>query len=344
MKFECTPNVPIYLDFFANSEFEAKTEKTIWQNKTSDNSLCFINPNVKYKNKASVVCSKLEEVFNIDNKHLFECKFKMAISGDGQEVKRIGVLHSSSLAALLLFYSISDEKPLSCYLSDGNHYTFVDSFFEVKTNVKDSHYSNMDVVLIGANDFNQKVIFFLECKFSEYLSTGMCNDISLDAYEETYRDLGLLCDNAIKNLIITPGKGKNNVDCLQIRSNKQHYCNGIKQIISHFIGLTNFAENGNSAFDEKQKNQHFFSALTELHDEGAQILLGEVLFEFNEKVDKKDEEGNSKLDNYKSIYGQLSKILNSHSNRIIVLPQIHTYRELLTNFSIEPSIRKFYQL
>lgn len=343
MKFEITPQNPIYSEFFANSEFEAKTEQTLWKNNPSMNSLCFINPNAKFKDEALNVCSKLEKVFNIEEKELFEDKFKMAISGDGQEVKRIGVLHSSSLAALLMFYSISKEKPLSCHLSDKKHYTFTESYYEVKTNVKDSHYSNMDVVLVGTNDYNENVILFLECKFSEYLSTGMCNDISLDAYEDKYKDLGLLCENAIEDIIIIKGKGKDNVDCLQIKSNKQHYCNGIKQMISHFIGVTNFTNKGISSFDIKQKNQCFVSRLSKLHDDGALVLLGEVLFEFNDKIDKRDKEGKTKLDNYKCIYEHLAEMLNSHSDRVFTLPHVHTYKELLKDFSLELGIKKFYQ-
>lgn len=344
MKFNCTPQNPIYSVFFANSDFEAKTEKTVWRGQPSKNSLCFINPKVKYKGETHNVCSKLEEVFNIEEKTLFEQKFEMAISGDGQEVKRIGVLHSSSLAALLMFYSINKERPLSCFLSDKKHYSFTESYYEVKTNVKDSHYSNMDVVLVGTNDSNEKVILFLECKFSEYLTTGMCNDISLDAYEGKYHELGLLRENAIKDLNIVKDKGTDGVDCLQIKSNKQHYCHGIKQMISHFIGVTNFTEKGNSAFDIKQTNQCFVSTLTKLLHEGARVLLGEVLFEFNDKVDKGDKEGNSKFNNYKCLYEQLSYILNSHSDRVFVLPQVHTYKELLKDFPLEPSIKKFYQL
>ena len=130
--------------------------------------------------------NKLREVFDIKSDS-FKKKFEMAISGDGQEVKRISTLHSSSLAALLLLYSVSESKQLECFLNE-KKYTFTDSFFEVKTNVKDSHFSNMDVVLVGKNSEGRDVIFFLESKFSEYFNTGMCDNISLDAYEKEYEE------------------------------------------------------------------------------------------------------------------------------------------------------------
>ena len=155
---------PIYTEFFSKSKLEAK----VWRNQPSKNSFCFINPEVKYNEREGVVLKKLKEVFGIDS-NTFDTKFRQAISGDGQEVKRISTLHSSSLAALLLLYSVSEDE-LKCTL-DGENYTFNDCFFEVKTNVKDSHFSNMDVVLVGKDSEGIDVIFFLESKFSEYLNT-----------------------------------------------------------------------------------------------------------------------------------------------------------------------------
>ena len=99
-----TSNNPIYREFFSKSRLEAKVDKTIWRGSPSENSFCFINPEVKYKEREGVVLNKLREVFEIQSVS-FDDKFRQAISGDGQEVKRIATLHSSSLAALLLLYS-----------------------------------------------------------------------------------------------------------------------------------------------------------------------------------------------------------------------------------------------
>lgn len=270
----------------------------------------------------------------------------MAISGDGQEVKRISVLHSSSLAALLMFYSVSDKNPLECTLTDGKNYTFTNSYFEVKTQVSGSHYSNMDAVLTGQReDDGKKVILFLECRFSEYLSTGMCNNISKDAYKEKYLELELIksdfTDNgAIAGLSFGVGKGKDNAECLQIKSTgKPHYCDGVKQMISHFIGVTYFATEGKNALDIKQKGQAFYKKLPELLHDGAQILLGEVLFDFGENV----ENAHSKLENYKSVYSKLAKILYEHTDKITILPEIHTYKDLLENFNLDAKVADFYQ-
>lgn len=336
----------LYTDFFAKSQFNADVYQTIWKGKPSGNSFCFINPEVRYKNHNEQVRRRLIEVFKIEDEQTFGEKFNMAISGDGQEVKRISVLHSSSLAALLMFYSVSKDKPLECTLTDRKNYKFTNSYFEVKTQVSGSHYSNMDVVLTGqCEDDGKKVILFLECKFSEYLSTGMCNNISMDAYSEKYKELGLmksdLTDNgAIKDLLFCVGKGKDGVECLQIKSRvKPHYCDGVKQMISHFIGVTDFATEGKNAFDVKQKEQDFYEELYKLHQDGAQILLGEVLFDFW----KNDKNTQSKLGNYKSVYSKLAEILNKHTDKITILPEIHTYKDLLKDFNLDAKVADFYQ-
>lgn len=334
----------LYTGFFAKSKFDAEVYQTMWRGDPSTNSFCFINPVVRYKNHNEQVRRRLIEVFKIEDEQTFGEKFNMAISGDGQEVKRISVLHSSSLAALLMFYSVS-KKTLRCTLKDGKNYKFSNSYFEVKTKVSGSHYSNMDVVLTGQCEDGKKVILFLECKFSEYLSTGMCNNISMDAYSEKYKELGLiksdLTDNeAIEDLLFCVGKGKDGVECLQVKSTGEpHYCDGIKQMISHFIGVSNFATEGQNVFDVKQKGQPFYKELPQLLLDGAQILLGEVLFDFGENVEK----AQSKLENYKSVYSKLAEILNKHTDKITILPEIHTYKDLLKDFNLDAKVADFYQ-
>ncbi len=333
-----TSNNPIYRDFFSKSLLDAEVDKTIWRGQPSDNSFYFINPKVKYKHQGKDVLDTLQIVFNIKSDS-FKKKFELAISGDGQEVKRITTLHSSSLAALLLLYSVSESKKLKCTLN-GKDYTFSDCYFEVKTNVKYSHFSNMDVVLVGKNSEDKDVIFFLESKFSEYFKTGMCDDISIEAYKEKYNELGLIDDKAIEGLQFEI-VAKDNKECLQIKSDKpHHYCSGIKQMISHYMGVSNFIEQGKNAMDPNQEEKPFFDKLDELRNKGAEILLGEVLFDFGDKVSN----GDKKLGNYKSIYKALATILNAHTSKLCVLPEILTYQKLLEGFELDKKVKDFYLL
>ncbi len=94
----------------------------------------------------------------------------MAVSGSGQEGRRITTLHSSSLCALLHFYNIEEEPLLKLTLDTNKKtrsVTFTQSFFEYQTPVF-NYPSNMDVVLLGKDDEGEEVALFLESKFSEY--------------------------------------------------------------------------------------------------------------------------------------------------------------------------------
>jgi hypothetical protein len=285
---------------------------------------------------------QVKEVFEIRS-NSFDEKYQMAISGDGQEVKRISTLHSSSLTALLLLYSVKD-KTLNCTLND-KKYIFNDCFFEVKTNVKGSHFSNMDIVLVGKDSDDKDVIFFLESKFSEYLNTGMCNNISIDTYKQKYDNLGLLNQNAIQGLSFKENTKEN---CLQIKSETPQYCAGIKQMVSHYLGVTNFIEKGAEALDPKQKHMRLykepFDRLNELLKNGANIILGEVLFAFDDMVDKKDNKGETKRSKYTKLYEKLAEILNEKTSKLYILPKVLTYQELLKGFELDKKVKDFYQL
>ena len=199
----------------------------------------------------------------------------------------------------------------------------------------------MDIVLVGKNSEGRDVLFFLESKFSEYLNTGMCNNISIDAYKKSYDELGLIDDNAIQGLLIQDGIGKDNLKCLQIKSSSDEpqYCSGIKQMISHYIGITNFISKGVDALDPKQIQD--FETIVNLRDD-AKIILGEVLFAFDDKVDK----GKTKFPRYSSIYRDLAKVLElkKKSSRLHILPEVLTYQELLKDFKIDSKVKDFYQL
>ena len=185
------PQNDLYRGFFAKNSFvkecikKGLLSKTYWQGKYSNNSCSFMD--MRKKVDKCQICTHLREIFGITN-DTFGGKFCMAIAGDGQEYRRISTLHSSSLVALLCFYSLSKEHALKMNI-DGQEIEFYESLFEQKNSIgKEGHNSNMDVVLIGFNKQGESVILFLESKFSEYLSHGKYDKIS-DVYDEVYYQL-----------------------------------------------------------------------------------------------------------------------------------------------------------
>ena len=289
----------------------------------SDNSFCLEPRKADGKGEGNI--NTLCKLFGIVDRELFEKKYHQAVSGDGQEWKRITTLHSSSLLALLCFYSVSEDHPLKY-----KDYRFTESLFEVKTPVLGTHNSNMDVVLRGKNMLTGKnVTLFLESKFSEYLNSGKYEGISADVYRETYSELGLLGNQTA----IMPLVFKEESNGITISSEKRgYYCGGIKQMLSHYIGVSNYRNDGATATTKKRSFRW---------QDGEEVILCEILYRLPRKVDAYD-----KFGKYADAYRQLATIINSKQDSFKMIDEVLTYQELLGDgkFIKEDTIRKFYSI
>lgn len=316
----------VYREFFANSDIPGVFDKTKWHGKPSDNSFSFV---IGECDK----CEPLSDIFDVRDRSLFKKKYNQAINKNCKNKKQISEegninrLHSSSLAALLFFYGIDEQHQIKLELqTDGekHEYTFYDSYFEVKTIVFKNHRpSNMDVVLEGHDENGLHVLLFLESKFSEYLNSGKKSDISKE-YRDMYQKLGLF-DGSMDEIIASGStsielKGTENV----------HYCEGIKQMISHYMGVSNYAEHGDEALDEN-------SQIKGKHPDV--ILLGEILFKFDEKVDPKGKYGI-----YAEDYRKLARTINEKNQlkKLRVLKDVLCYQEI-ENKALDLRVKRFYQ-
>ena len=188
-----------------------------------------------------------EQLFNIffakanvsnETKQRFITKFKEAVNGSGKEIKKINALHSSSLCAFLFFFDVSEEKPI--YI-DGIKYDEV--YFEVQnTAIEGRAPSNMDVVLISSKS---NEILFIECKFSEYIS----NQAQMVSREYFNNTLSKELYESVKDLYNKLPCKDDDYEKIKF---KDAYSQGIKQIISHILGMTSYIENGQS-FDQRLK-------------------------------------------------------------------------------------------
>lgn len=285
-------NNSLYKSFFKDKEIVqgwinmGHIYQTKWRNKLSKNSFSLKAP----KDYSTAIPQILINRFNLQkNEELFINKYQEAISGDGQEWTRITTLHSSSLLALLCFYNITTENPITI-----NGYIFTESFFEVKTHVFDDSESNMDVVLRGTDPSDNKVLLFLECKFSEYLNCGKYKDISY-AYKKYYDKLGLF-ENGIKGLRFEE-EGDNKSITILPEEGVSVYCGGIKQMISHYIGVTNYVRNSSEVAEHRGYK----------HKDVDKIFLGEIVFKFDQYNIANSA---TKLENYQSAYKDLAKRIN----------------------------------
>lgn len=261
------------------------------------------------------------------NPNVFANKYLQATSGLGQEARRIRTLHSSSLLCLLCFYGVSEERPLRLNL-EGRQTTFTSSQFEVKNPVGTDetgreHESNMDVVLCGKDaQTGKKVILFLESKFSEYLTWGKYIGISNHVYRKIYAQLshnGVLERMGLKYEENPDNRGYS--DLASVKGKTLHYAGGIKQMVSHFLGVKNAAAG-------KQYEDY-------------DIYLGEILFKFPNSI----EDAQRKFNDYDGLYKTLAKGLNLLSeDKFKVLGQCLTYQDVFKDYDLEESVRSFYSL
>ena len=294
-------------------------ENTPWHGKASKKSLSI-------RCKDTKKGEDLARIFGLST-DIFEQKYQQAISGDGQEARRIRTLHSSSLLCLLCFYGISEKRPLNINL-EGRQVTFTSSQFEAKNLVGTDetgkeHESNMDVVLCGKDaQTGKKVILFLESKFSEYLTWGKYCGISNHVYRNTYAQLftdGVLNKMGLKYEDCPDDPAYS--DLASIKGKTLHYAGGIKQMVSHFLGVKN-------ATDSKEYKD-------------SDIYLGEILYKFPDSIDP----AHRKFEDYNQLYKILAEGLNELSeDKFKVLGQCLTYQDVFNDYDLEESVRSFYSL
>ena len=292
-------------------------ENTLFRGKRSQKSL-----SIKHMDTGQ----DLACIFGLDWK-IFADKYLQATSGDGQEARRIRTLHSSSLLCLLCFYGVSEERPLNLIV-EGRQVRFTSSQFEVKNPVGTDetgkeHNSNMDVVLYGKDSQNgKKVILFLESKFSEYLTWGKYSGISNHVYRKIYAQLSH--NGVLERMGLKYEENPDNraySDLASVKGKTMHYAGGIKQMVSHFLGVKNTA--AGKQFEDYD------------------IYLGEILFKFPDSF----EDANIKFKDYIQLYNSLAEGLNQLSeDKFNVQSQCLTYQDVFKDYDLEESVRTFYSL
>ena len=319
----------LWKNFNFEDELKVQIEKT-WNTrygKRSNNSYSFCGEG----NKEQI----LIEIFGIDNKDIgiFEEKYDMAVSGDGQEKSRITTLHSSSLCALLHFYNVG-HYPLQMELTTQEKtrtVEFTESVFEFKSPVIKGHSpSNIDVVLIGEDDkTREKVLLFLECKFTEYyLSAGKSYSCSKE-----YGDYFIDYVNEINSKEISVDIKENEAG-IGLKTSEDVYLGGIKQIIAHHKGISNVLNGDRVSRGKFQKVIHNY-----IDQENPLVFLGEILFDFGKSTEVLKKR-------YEKKYEALATMLNKRCDRIHVLDKVLTYNEIFNNtekpYNLPSRIKAFY--
>ena len=295
------------------------------------------NKDIKTKSKSNQkeiykkITERLRKEFNIKD-DLFEKKFEMACSGSGDEIQKITALHSSSLCVLLFFYNV-ENKPLRLEIEKGKTVEFSKSFFEWKNPVFGND-SNIDVVLYSEKS---NILLFLESKFSEYCKGQSkygipfkyaTDPFSKHLYSEICKKENGNFKTDFKSRKIKFGKELKDGFYLETKKGT-NYIEGIKQMISHYIGIINFL-NGNSSEKERYEKEIPL-------DEKTQFYLGEILFDEQLKNFPKNRK-EKYFDKYKTEYEKLENILNGDVSKrtkknFKIIPRILCYSELMDYIS-----------
>lgn len=329
----------IYSVMWGSDNFSFPVKPTpVSKGRTSSSSYSFTDAST-YDEKQC--CDRLTDLFGIADKELFREKFHQACSGDGGELKRISRLHSSALCALLFFYGVSENNPLTLTLN-GEECVFTYSRFEFQTRVvRGRNPSNMDVVLTGRNSATGKnVILFLESKFSEYVQvTGRAQKVALGYLETSYsKDIYRIGGGLVEKIGLTTCRipGPNPEEFL-LKSGESCYLGGIKQMISHFVGINNFIAHG--FCDEGAITK---DSVIEAVYGSADVFLGEILFDKG-IGDYRMRSGKTCFESYSDLHGQLVDILKSLKTPVIMVDNLLLYSMFEgSSFIREDKIREFY--
>ena len=337
-------------DFISNKNWTGNTTSASFYIKTPKTTMCS-------EDVLNDLADDLGSAFDLTNKELFNGKLRQACSGSGQEVLKITTMHSSSLCALLFFYNVSQENELVLNLGNDTFkktYVFNQSFFEFQNVViKGRQPSNMDVVLIGyeKEDESKQVVLFLESKFSEYYAEPKAKLDIADSYLKNqyggiiYKKLQKIGYNV--DVTIAPANK------FRLLAPVAAYMDGIKQMISHYIGVRNLLTG--EVVKKRAREEH--KDVVKTTENNATVLLGSIIFDdlFDDIKDKKKYYGA-----YEEAHVKLVKVLNEVSkgvdavagtDRLTVLEIPLTYTEIFDKekigcaekgFELDKKVKDYY--
>ena len=281
-----------------------------------------------------------------NDRDLFYEAFKVAMEGQGDELSDVNSLISSALLSLLTFYPLFGNTDKSKYLTiNGEQY--YRCFFEVRNRVINRP-SSVDVALISVDE---KKILFLESKLSEYADGVEARHEYGKGYKSLYEECGLFSIALSKHFRL--GERKDKLILKSLDDKEKIYIEGIKQSISHLIGLVRgpqFYKQGYYPKDYYEEYEDFYEKADVI--EYATILFDPAAFNVNTEEFKAYSELYSKtiIEHGKEIVDCIKSWDNGESEykkRIEILDRILTYQGLLSDENnrrlIAESVLKYYK-
>lgn len=227
-----------------------------------------------------------------ENKEAFNAAFQAVTEGVGQEITKINSVVSSALLPLLVFYKLYIPKEgISIILKVGGETKkFTRAFFEVRNKVI-GRPSCVDVALVSSDG---NTILFLESKLTEMFEDATTEKEYGSSYKDLYMQSGIR--SALNNRRITIVEEATN---LILKSEQPQYLEGIKQSISHLIGLVKGPQ-------DTQDQSEYINA----YNHAERLIYTPILYDPTHILSKHDNE----YSNYHSLY---SDVIGTHGNAIL---------------------------
>ena len=220
---------------------------------------------------------KLLEINEVFGTKIQCSDYDVVANGEGNEEDKIDTVYSSSLQSLLAFYNVGDDNPIKIDV-DGKSYSFNKVLFEYENPVI-GYPSSVDVVLLNeekgdiafieskclevirdSSNEGKKAIgisYFHANDKSSYKQALKLNQLDLEKIgiiyptttkfngrEVTYDETGVYINNV-------SGLSKIKSAVNSVNGNSFVYSEGIKQVLSHLIGIQNFRNVSNYGYGDR---------------------------------------------------------------------------------------------
>lgn len=278
-----------------------KEEKTICKNLIQHSPFDTYNDHQFFD--STILARKYAKLFGINpDKNWIEA-FRIVTEGQGGEISKINSLISSSLLSLLVFHKLFNNanSNISIKIPDDavRNYRFNRCFYEIRNKVITSP-SCVDVVLYSEND---NILLFLESKFTEYFSVHKKKDYG-QGYISLYKDY---LQNALSGYIEIEDELNGEKRLLLKSSDKKPiYIEGIKQTISHLIGLVRGPYEGGGGYYPEPYYTEYNKIFK---DPEVKLYYGTILYDPTRIMPK--------CDQYVSFNSLYQNIIAGHASEIL---------------------------
>ena len=265
----------------------------------------------------------IEKMFGLKN---IKCKlYDSVINGEGNEKDKINSIYSSSLQSLVVFHSVDKNHPIKITI-DNKELTFTNVYFEQKNKVI-GYPSSVDVVLT-----NKDSVLFIESKLFEIIRNStdskelpkVVGVSYLSKRESSYFNVFGFDKDELKSTGIHSDKypiedktlNKDDSESItQIEGNTFVYPEGIKQVLSHIIGITNFA-----------KGNYHDGCIRELKEKKFKKFY---FIELYNKLPGFDLEGEDKIEEILNQFERhVKKVFEVVKDKVNVVCDIKTYQDI----------------